>query len=422
MSSTQQVQSTGIFHGLPVYPKDTKDLTAIITGANGISGHYMLRVLAQSPQRWKKIYCLSRRPPAIQGGLPSNAEHIPLDFLKDPREIATTLKQHNVTADHVFFFSYVQPPPKPGQGLWSDADEMVRVNTDLLSNFLSALQQASITPKRFMLQTGAKKYGIHLGPTKLPQEETDPRVELEPNFYYPQEDLLFEYSKATGCGWNIAMPGPITGAVPDAAMNYAYPLAVYASVSARLGEPLEFPGDAASWQMNQSMSYAMMNAYLEEWSVLAAPAGEMFNAFDGSAFTWEAAWPQVASWFGVKFTGPQDDDSYSSTQTRLNPRGYGEKGVVKAKFSTARWAKREDVQKAWKELAAEHGLSVPEGEELDRIFGFLDGVLCRPAPLLYSPNKARKLGWHGFVDSCDALRETFEDLAKLKMVPPVTKA
>lgn len=422
MPQTQQIQSKGIFHGLPVYPDETAGLTAIITGANGISGHYMLRVLAESPQRWKKIYCLSRRPPIVPGGLPANAEHISLDFLKDPKDIAASLKEKNVTADHVFFFSYVQPPPKPGKGLWSDADEMVRVNSELLDNFLQALRQASITPKRFMLQTGAKNYGVHLGPTKVPQEESDPRVELEPNFYYPQEDLLFNYSKTTGCGWSVCMPGPITGAVPDAAMNYAYPLAVYASVSKRLGAALEFPGDEASWQMNQSMSYAKMNAYLEEWSVLSGPPGERFNAFDGSAFTWEAAWPKVASWFGVQSQGPQEGVEYTSAGTRFNPRGYGGKGITRKKFSMAEWAKRDDTQKAWKELADEHGLSMPEEGELDRIFGFLDGTLCRPAPLLFSPDKARKLGWHGYVDSCDALRETFDDLAKLKMVPPVLGA
>jgi hypothetical protein len=91
------------------------------------------------------------------------------------------LKEKNVTADHVFFFSYIQPPPKEGSGLWSDADEMVRVNALLLSNFVEALKLSDIKPKRFMLQTGAKNYGVHLGPTKVPQEESDPRVEFEPN-------------------------------------------------------------------------------------------------------------------------------------------------------------------------------------------------------------------------------------------------
>lgn len=38
-----------------------------------------------------------------------------------------------------------------------------------------------------------------------------------------------------------------------------------------------------------------------------------------------------------------------------------------------------------------------------------------------SPDKARKLGWHGFVDPSESLLEVFEDLAKLKMIPPVPR-
>jgi nucleoside-diphosphate-sugar epimerase len=98
MAAVYQVQDHGIYHGLPVYPPNLKNLTAIVTGANGISGHYMVRVLAENPERWSKIYCLSRRPPAIPGGLPKNAEHIPLDFLKKPEDIAAVLKEHGVTA------------------------------------------------------------------------------------------------------------------------------------------------------------------------------------------------------------------------------------------------------------------------------------------------------------------------------------
>lgn len=96
--AVQQVHSQGIFHGLPTYPDDLQGLTAIVTGANGISGYYMLRVLAQAPKRWKKVYCLSRRPPLIEGGLPSNAEHIACDFLKEPGEIAEVLKKNGIVA------------------------------------------------------------------------------------------------------------------------------------------------------------------------------------------------------------------------------------------------------------------------------------------------------------------------------------
>ncbi|EXJ76531.1 uncharacterized protein A1O5_01039 [Cladophialophora psammophila CBS 110553] len=424
MATAQQVHSNGIYHALPTFPPDVKDLTAVVTGANGISGYYMLRVLSQAPQRWKRIICLSRRPPLVAGGLPKNAEHIAVDFLKKPEEIAAMLKSHGVDhVDHVFFFSYIQVEPKQGQGLWSDAEEMCRVNTLLLENFLSALVLAQIKPKRFMLQTGAKNYGVHLGPTKLPQEESDPRVELEPNFYYPQEDALFKYCREQGVGWNILMPGPILGAVPDAAMNAAFPLAVYATVCRHMHTPLEFPADAVSWQAYCSMSSSMMNAYMEEWAILTPAAeNQKFNACDNSAFTWEAAWPRIAGWYGIEWTGPDENAEHVERETRFNPRGYGGKGVSRRKFTFAEWAKRKDVREAWKEIAEQHQLTQKELRDVDRVFGFLDGTVCRAAPLVFSTDKARKLGWHGFVDSSESLLEVFEDLAKLKMIPPVPKA
>ncbi|KAL9088197.1 MAG: hypothetical protein Q9165_006324 [Trypethelium subeluteriae] len=395
--SIQQVQSRGIFHGLPVYPPEISGLTAIITGANGISGHYMLRVLSQDPQRWTKIYCLSRRPPLIPGGLPPNAQHIPLDFLQDPQTIAAGLHSAGVThVDHIFFYSYIQPPPKQGStGLWSDADEMVRLNSLLLSNFLGALPLANLRPARFMLQTGAKYYGVHLGPVKQPQEEdVDPRVELEPNFYYPQEDAVFAYCRdaeeeeAKGeeggsaqreCGWAVGMPGAILGAVPDAAMNLCYPLAVYASVCRRLGQPLRFPGDVPAWQMGSSMSSAMLNAYMEEWMVLAGPTDQRYNVCDGSAFAWEGFWPRLAGWYGLEWRGPAEE-GYVEVETRFAPRKFGGKGVVRRSFSLAEWAKTGEVQKAWRELADEWGLREKELREPDRVFGFADGSLCRAGP------------------------------------------
>ncbi len=90
------------------------------------------------------------------------------------------------------------------------------------------------------------------------------------------------------------MPGPILGAVPEAAMNAAFPLAVYATVCKKLGEPMDFPGDINSWQYDQSPSSSMMNAYMEEWAVLLGPENEKYNTCDNSAFTWEASWPRIA--------------------------------------------------------------------------------------------------------------------------------
>ena len=99
------------------------------------------------------------------------------------------------------------------------------------------------------------------------------------------------------------------------------------------------------------------------------------------------------------------------------PRGYGGRGVVRRKYSMVEWAERSEVKAAWKELREEHGLA--EIKEVDRVFGFLDGTLVRAGALLFSSDKARKLGWFGFVDSSEAIREVFEDLAKVKMIPPL---
>jgi len=99
---------------------------------------------------------------------------------------------------------------------------------------------AQITPKRFVLQTGAKNYGLHLGPHRTPATESDPRVLLQPNFYYPQEDIVFEYCQKHDIGWNVIMPGWIIGAVTGGAMNALNPLAVYAvsySVSISTADP-----------------------------------------------------------------------------------------------------------------------------------------------------------------------------------------
>ena len=100
----------------------------------------------------------------------------------------------------------------------------------LLNNFLDALPLANAIPNRILLQLGAKYYGVHLGPTTVPQEENDPRVSLEPNFYYPQEDRLKEFCQKYNVHWNTTRPASIPGAVPDAAMNLCLPLAIYASV------------------------------------------------------------------------------------------------------------------------------------------------------------------------------------------------
>lgn len=193
---------------------------------------------------------------------------------------------------------------------------------------MKALEYASITPKRVLLQTGVKHYGLHLGPAINPQHECDKRILLEPNFYYLQEDLLFEYSKRNNVSWNIVRPSHIIGAVKDAAMNLVYPLGVFGAIHAHLQKPLVYPGDVASFDLAQSISTAKLNAYLEKWAVLDPDtANQVFNASDSSQFTFGKFWINFAKWYGLEYELPSKTGvSFKTSETPYDPppRGYVE--------------------------------------------------------------------------------------------------
>lgn len=277
-----------------------------------------MRALLTSPERWSKIYCLSRRPPPtemltlLSSDQRSRIQHVACDFLTSPDSIAEALKSASVSADYIFFYSYLQPRPKPGSAPWSNAEELVQVNSALLSNFLEALPKVGIKPRRFLLQTGAKNYGVHIGRARVPTVESDPRPQLEPNFYYPQEDALFEYCKSNDVSWNVIRPAWIIGSTNNAQMNALHPLAVYAAVCARQGVPLKFPGDWHNFQGNAHHSTARLTGFLSEWAILEDKCkNHAFNSHDTSPISWDRMWERLVRWYDVEKggEGPEDDES-----------------------------------------------------------------------------------------------------------------
>lgn len=205
---------------------------------------------------------------------------------------------------------------------------MNAVNSNLLSSFLRSLSLTSLQPRRVVLQTGLKHYGSHLGPTSVPSMESAARLSsppFPPNFYYEQEDLLFEFCRhhSPSTSWNIIRPSWVLGAVPDAAMNILYPLAIYAVVQRAMGGSLDFPGDWNGWDKEQMQSSAMLNGYLSEWAALTAPAAnQAFNAVDGGAWTWGMFWPILARWYDVPWNHPvMDESKYNSIEIGPAPRG-----------------------------------------------------------------------------------------------------
>lgn len=442
------VQTKGIFHSLPTFSPDVKGLTAIVTGANGISGFHTMRVLLESPQRWTKIWAASRRPPPpeMMELLPQEqrerVEHVACDFLFKPEEIAKQLAGKGVTADAVFFYSYAQPRPEPGAPAWSNAQELLDTNCKycditlrlmyclqntsaaLLRNFLGALDVARITPKRFLLQTGAKDYGVHLGPVRTPPVESDPRVTLQPNFYYPQEDLLFQYCKDhPATHWNVICPAWIIGAVSNASMNALHPLAVYAAVQAHKGDKLHYPGDYSAWLGLTEHSTAQLTGYLSEWAVLEDKCKDQkFNSSDTSILPNNRLWPELARWYGCSegYGLPELDESKMTTIDHGDgptPLGYGPGAKTRFSFTLSKWAEESANQEAWREIMKKHNLTHNPFDDIEAHFTFGDFAAFGGA-LLLSMNKARTMGWTGHVDTLESLHKAYSELSKLKMLPP----
>lgn len=154
------LHTNGIFKNLPTFSPEIQGLSAIVTGANGISGFFTLRVLLQSPQRWRKVWTLSRRPPTpemmalLTPEQRSRVEHVAVDFLEAPEAIANVLKAKGVNADAVFFYSYLQPrTEKKGAHPWANAQELSDVNCECPCLFASFVARSDQVLQRLCLVT-----------------------------------------------------------------------------------------------------------------------------------------------------------------------------------------------------------------------------------------------------------------------------
>ena len=100
--------------------------TALIFGANGISGIALLHLLsATSSTEWRTIIALSRRPPLLDYSDPRIAFRS-VDLLDSVSTTAEAIREaggDQVT--HVFFYAYIEK---------KDEGELIDVNVKLLRN------------------------------------------------------------------------------------------------------------------------------------------------------------------------------------------------------------------------------------------------------------------------------------------------
>src|SRR3984893_18426694 len=128
--------------------------TALVTGASGLAGGYMLAHLLE--QGGWDIVAVSRRKPRI----PGDYRHIAVDLL-DAADCRTKLGPLT-NISHLFYFA-ITARPDPGGTVSGDGN--------LVFNLRRTVDAACPGLEHFHLSQGSRWYGNRLGPYKTPTKE-----------------------------------------------------------------------------------------------------------------------------------------------------------------------------------------------------------------------------------------------------------
>lgn len=350
---------------------------ALIVGVTGIVGNNLARHLLDSGG-WE-VSGISRSAPR---GV-SRLKAISVD-LQNREDTVRALSGLNPT--HVFLCTWSRQATEA---------ENIRVNGEMLRNLLAAVGPAE-SVQHAALVTGTKHY---LGPFEMyarnkpatPFREDQPRLDID-NFYYVQEDILFEASAAHGFGWSVHRPHTIVGYAVGNAMNIAVTLATYATLCRATGRPFIFPGSFTQYSGLTDVTDARLLARHLEWAATTPAArGEAFNVANGDVFRWERMWQAIADYFDLK------------------PSPFPEK-VFPLERQMA------DAGPFWDAIVKEHRLQpIP----LSRLASpwHTDGDLGRPMECVNDISKSRRFGFHHYQESTRSFLDVFDRLRAERIIP-----
>ena len=347
---------------------------ALVVGSTGITGGNLAARLAANG--WQ-VGGLARQPKEMAGVTPIAAD------LQD----ATALHQAlaHVDPTHVFICTWLRQD--------SEA-ENVRVNGDMVRNLFAALEGKGLV--HAALVTGTKHY---LGPfesygqtnAETPFREDNPRLPGL-NFYYTQEDLLFEAAAKGGFGWTVHRSHTVIGYARGNAMNMGVTLAVYATLCRERGEPFVFPGSHEQWNALTDVTDARILAEQLEWAATTPAAySHAFNISNGDLFRWRWLWPQLAAYFGVEPQGPPTTPA--PLETRMN-----------------------GAAQEWKAIAAKHGLAEPDVNQLAS-WWHTDGDLGRTIECVNDMTQSRLLGFSAYQPTPASFFDLFARLKAEHIIP-----
>ena len=354
------------------------DKHALIVGASGIVGGNLARHLLEEGS-WA-ITGISRNPRRY----PCAVKSVGLDVL-DAKATAQALGQIRPT--HVFFCTWTRMKTEA---------ENCQINGAMVRNVLEAFVACGAPLKHVALVTGTKHY---LGPFELyarnkpdtPFREDQPRLPGE-NFYYVQEDILFDYAARQGFSWSVHRPHTIVGYALGNAMNLGVTLACYATICAAADRPFIFPGSPTQYSCLTDVTDARLLARHLSWaSTSAAAHNETFNVVNGDVFRWQRLWSAIAQYFDLEAA------PYPGQTTPLQ-------------------AQLADAGPVWDEIVAKNGL---QPNDLDRLAPawHTDADLSRPIECVNDMAKSRRLGFLDYQDSEWSFFDLFDQLRQERVIP-----
>ena len=351
---------------------------ALVVGASGITGSNLAeRLLAE---QWT-VYGLARNPITdLNGLIPISADLLNTDSLNNALS--------DVNPTHVFITSWMRNETEA---------ENIRVNSLMVRNLLNAVSPKE-TVQHVALVTGLKHY---LGPFEAyakegtlpmtPVREEHPRLAIE-NFYYAQEDEVYDAAERDGFTWSIHRPHTVIGKAVGNMMNMGTTLAVYASICKETGRPFQFPGSGAQWNGLSDVTDARVLAQHMIWaSTTEAARNQAFNVANGDVFRWNWLWQQIADWFDVEARG--FDSTIHSLEAEIAPDGA-----------------------LWAEIAAKYRLTELNLNRLASAW-HTDLDLSRPIEVMTDMSKSRKLGFTVYQDTRDSFFDLFSRLREVKLIP-----
>lgn len=351
---------------------NTTKKVALVVGAQGVIGRNLVEHLATLDD-WDVIGLARRGGAAAQ-----RVRHIAVDLL-DPADSQTKLRGlEHVT--HVFYAAYQDRPS------WA---ELVPPNLAMLVNTLDAIEPVAAGLQHVSLMQGYKVYGGHLGPFKTPAREDDAQF-MPPEFMFDQQRFLEARQAGKRWHWSGIRPAVVGGIALGNPMNLAVAIAVYASMSKELGLPLRFPGKPGAYDKLLEMTDAGLLARATVWAATEPrAANQAFNISNGDLFRWNDMWPKIARYFELDVAPPLP----MSLDTIMA-----------------------DKAPLWNAMTHKHELQ-PVAYQHVSSWRFADFVFSWDYDMFGDGSKARRFGFHEFVDTETMLIGLFDDLRRRKLIP-----